>query len=158
MNRHLLVWPHLHPFWPLVLPLNLTYVWYFFCHCPKLACPIHTSNIPGSKSHVYFLVLRSFIHRICPGLRLLLIFCNKLIFLRWGVVNPRPNPHHLSTTAFSIYLQLPSTSGGHLHPQPEDPPNMEYNHNIHADSWGGRKLYQWTSSSTSLSLLVRLRG
>jgi hypothetical protein len=42
--------------------------------------PYPESDIPGSKSHVHFLALRSFIKRIRPGPRLLVIFRNKLIF------------------------------------------------------------------------------
>jgi hypothetical protein len=51
-------------------------------------------------------------------------------FLRWGVVNPKPNPPswratpcYLFVTAYSIYSQLTSIAGGRsLHPQPEDAP------------------------------------
>jgi hypothetical protein len=35
---------------------------------------------------------RLFIQGICPDPRLLMNFCNKLIFLRWGVVSPMLNP------------------------------------------------------------------
>jgi hypothetical protein len=55
-------------------------------------CPIHTSNISCPKSHVHFLSLRSFIHRIRPGPRRFVIFRNKLIFLRRGVVSTMPKP------------------------------------------------------------------
>jgi hypothetical protein len=52
------------PIWPPVLPLTVTYI---------LRFPLST------KSHIYFLLVMSFIHRIHLGLRLLENFCNKLI-------------------------------------------------------------------------------
>jgi hypothetical protein len=104
--------------------------WYFFHHCPQQTCPMHTSNIPGSKSHAHFLALRSFIKRICPCPRLLVIFHNKFTFYSEEMLphaqppSWRTTPCRLSATAYSIYLQLSSISGGLLlHPQPpEDVP------------------------------------
>jgi hypothetical protein len=52
----------------------------FFRHCPERTCPIHTSNIPSTKSHIHFLSLMSFKQRIRPGWRLLEHFRKKLIF------------------------------------------------------------------------------
>jgi hypothetical protein len=55
--------------------------------------PVHI--IPSYLSKIYFnivLSLRSFIQGIRPDPRLLMNFRNKLIFLRWGVVSPTPNP------------------------------------------------------------------
>jgi hypothetical protein len=56
-------------------------------------------------------------------------FRNRLIFYGEELLAPRPTPSwrttpcRLSATAYSIYLQLPSISGGRLlHPQPEDAP------------------------------------
>jgi hypothetical protein len=53
---------------------------------------IHTSDVPRSKSQVHFLALRSIIQRISSCPRFLMNFRNRLIFLRWGVVSPTPNP------------------------------------------------------------------
>jgi hypothetical protein len=56
-------------------------------------------------------------------------FCNKIMFYGELLLAPTPNPKlrnspcRLSATAYSIYSQLPSVSGGRfLHPQPEDAP------------------------------------
>jgi hypothetical protein len=73
-------------------PTESNIFWDFFRHCPERTCPIQTSNIARTKSHIYFPSLRSFIQEIRPGPRLLVIFCNELIFLRWGVVSHTPNP------------------------------------------------------------------
>jgi hypothetical protein len=53
------------------------------------------------------------------------------LFLGWGIVNRRPNPTcstlpcQLSVTAYLACSELPSKSGGHLHPQPEDAPCLD---------------------------------
>jgi len=54
-------------------------------------------------------------------------FCNKLVFYGEELLAPCPTPslwttpYHQSVTAYSIYSQLPPTSGGRiLHPQPKD--------------------------------------
>jgi hypothetical protein len=54
---------------------------------------------------------------------------NKIIFYGEELLAPRPTPSwrptpcRLPATAYSVYLQLPSISGGHLlYPQPEDAP------------------------------------
>jgi hypothetical protein len=68
------------------------------------------------------------IQGIHPGLRPFVKFRNKLIMVRTCYPTPNPQswritPCRLSATAYSIYLQLPSISGGHLlHLQPEDTP------------------------------------
>jgi hypothetical protein len=92
MYIRLLVWCHLRPIWPPVLPVNLTIFQYFFRHCPERTCPIHTSSIQSTNSHFHFLSLMSFIQGIRPDPRLLVIFRNKLIFFRWGVVSLTPKP------------------------------------------------------------------
>jgi hypothetical protein len=56
-----------------------------------------------------------------------MIFRNKLIFygeeLLAHLLSWRTSPCQLSATAYSIYSQLPSISGGRfLHPLPEDAP------------------------------------
>jgi hypothetical protein len=75
--------------------------------CPERTCPMHTSNIRSTKSHIHFLSLRSFIQRICPGPRLLMNFRKKAIFLRWGIVYPTPNPkledHPLSAVCDCLF-------------------------------------------------------
>jgi hypothetical protein len=99
-----------------------------FWHCLQRPWPIEAPNIPHSKSHVHFLRLRSF-QSICPILRPFVTFCNAFLFYGGELSAPRPTPKleghpcRLSATAYSIYLQLPSISGGRLlHPQPEDVP------------------------------------
>jgi hypothetical protein len=64
----------------------------FFRYCPERTCPIHTSNIPGTKYHIHFLSLRSFIQGIRPGPRLLVVFRNKLIFYGEQLLAPCPTP------------------------------------------------------------------
>jgi hypothetical protein len=66
-------------------------LWHFFRHCPQRTCPIHTSNIPSTKSPIQFLSLRSFIQGIRPGPMLLWSFVTSL-FLRYRVVSTTPNP------------------------------------------------------------------
>jgi hypothetical protein len=46
---------------------------------PEQTCPIHSSDIPCTKSHVHF-PLRSFIQGIYPGPNLLVYFRSRLIF------------------------------------------------------------------------------
>jgi hypothetical protein len=75
---------------------------------------------------VGILSLRSFSQRICPSMRLFQNFCN-LIFHEKRLFVPRPSwrttPYRLSTSAYSLYSQLPYIAGGHfLQPQPEDAP------------------------------------
>jgi hypothetical protein len=71
------------PFVLNALPISSSFTWSFWDfsrHYPERTCPIHTSNIPSTKSHIHFLSLRSFIQGIRPGPRLLVVFRNKLIF------------------------------------------------------------------------------
>ena len=62
--------------------------------------------------------LLSFYRRISPVPRLLRLFRNMVMFLRWGVVSTSPNPQAGGPpivgcpTASSIYSPLPSISGG----------------------------------------------
>jgi hypothetical protein len=83
-------------------------------------CPIHTSNIPSTKSHIHFLSPRSFIQGILPGPRCLVIFRNKVIFYGEEFLAPRPIPkledHPLSAVrnclcnifAASLHIWRPS--------------------------------------------------
>jgi hypothetical protein len=97
------------------------------------------TNIPSTKSHNHFLSLRSFIHSIRTGPRPFVTFCNKLIFYGEELLTPRPTPSwrstpcRLSATAYSVYSQLPSISGGRVLQRnlktrhavvTRDPPNM----------------------------------
>jgi hypothetical protein len=59
---------------------------------PERTCPVHTSNILSTNFHIHFLSLRSFIQGIQPGLRLLVVFRNKLIFYCEKLLAPRPTP------------------------------------------------------------------
>jgi hypothetical protein len=51
----LLVWCHPCPIWPPVLPPNLTYILIFFRNWHARTCPIQTTYVPRTKSHVHFL-------------------------------------------------------------------------------------------------------
>jgi hypothetical protein len=128
MYIRLLVLCNLRPIWPPVLPLNLSYIWDFFHYCPKWPCPIHTSNIPGTKSHVHFLSVGSFIQGTHPGPRLLVVFCNKLIFYGEELLAPRPTPkleeHPLSAVRDCLFNIFAPT----LQNWRESPPSA---------TWGG---------------------
>jgi hypothetical protein len=79
------------PISPTVHPLSLTYTSLTPCHFLQWTCPIQAPNIPHSKSHFHFLVLRS-CQSILPGLRLSVIIYNKFKALWWGAVSHPPNP------------------------------------------------------------------
>jgi hypothetical protein len=59
----------------------------FYCWF-SATCPIHTSNIPSTKSHIHFLLLMSFIQGIHSDLQFLVIFRNKLIFYSEELLAP----------------------------------------------------------------------
>jgi hypothetical protein len=70
---------------------------------------VHTSNVPSTKSHTHFLLLRSFIQGICPGLRLLVIFRNKLIFYGEELLAPHPTPKlqgHISSAVHDCLFNI----------------------------------------------------
>jgi hypothetical protein len=73
--------------------------------------------------------LFSSFQRICPSSRICVTYRNMLFFYSGVLLAPAQHPSwittpcRLSATAYSIYPQLPSISGGRLlHPQPEDAP------------------------------------
>jgi hypothetical protein len=113
MYIHLLIRCHLRTIWPPLLRVNLSYSFKFLPHCPERTFPIHTSNIPGAKSHVHFLWLGSFIQRIRPGPRLLVVFRKKLIFYGEELLGPRPPPkledHPLSAVRDCLFNIFAST-------------------------------------------------
>jgi hypothetical protein len=83
---------HLRPIWPLVLPLNLTYILRFLPPLPWANLPythFWTVQIPNL---IHFLSLRSFIQGIHPGPRLFEDFRNKLIFYGEELLAPRQTP------------------------------------------------------------------
>jgi hypothetical protein len=129
MYIRLLVQCHLHPIWPPVLPLNLTYILKFLPYYPERTCPIHTSDIPCTKSHVHFLSLRLFIQGICPSLGPILDFRNKLTFCGEELLAPHPTPrleeHPLLAVRnclFNIFAAAVQNWEVLFHPQPEDTP------------------------------------
>jgi hypothetical protein len=88
-------------------------------------------NIPGTISHNHLLSIMSFIPGKRPVQRLLVEFCNKLIFYGEELLAPCPTPQAggpplvgcLRLLIQYIHSQLPSKTGGSLfHPQPEDAP------------------------------------
>jgi hypothetical protein len=72
---------------------------------------MHAPNIPCTKSHVHFSLLRSYLN-ISPGPRISVwTFRNKMHFYEEDLAQPpswRTTPCRLSTTAYSIYSQLRS--------------------------------------------------
>jgi hypothetical protein len=70
---------------------GVTYIWYFFHNCPERTCPIHTSDIPCSKSHVHCPLVRSIIQRISPCPKLLVNF-RTITFYGEELLAPRPTP------------------------------------------------------------------
>jgi hypothetical protein len=87
----------------------------------QLTYPAETPNVRSTKSHVLFPLLKSS-QRISPGSRRFETFRNNKNLLWWEVVSPRLNPPtppswrttpcRLSATAYSVYSQLPSVTGG----------------------------------------------
>jgi hypothetical protein len=115
------------PIWPPLLPLNLIYISIFFCHCPERTCPIHTSNITSTKSHIHLFSLRSFIQGIRPGSRLLVIFRKKFYFYSEDVLAPRLTPklekNALSAVRdclFTIFVVTSISVGRLVHLEPDD--------------------------------------
>jgi hypothetical protein len=84
----LLIWCHCPPIWPPALPLNLTFIWIFPLKLSLWSPPYTNSLCTMFQTHVHIPLLRSFIQRIHPGLRIF----NKLVFYGKGVVNSMPNP------------------------------------------------------------------
>jgi hypothetical protein len=122
----LLVWWHLCPIWPPVIPLNRIHFDISFCNCHELTCPLQTSYIPRIKSNIHF---RLFIQKTIQVQDPLWHFVTSLFFIvRSFKPHARPSnwrttPCWLSATAYSLYSQLPSIFWGHLlHLQPENAP------------------------------------
>jgi hypothetical protein len=125
----LLVRCHLCPIWSPVLSLNLTIVLYICISFATVMSEPALKRFP--ISHVRNLMSiffslgrlsREFVHVRGPLWHFVI-----RVFLRRRVVSPKPklNDHPLSAvaTAYWIYPQLPSISGGRLlHPQTEDAP------------------------------------
>jgi hypothetical protein len=127
MGDSLPVQCHPSPIWHPVHPLSLTYTFPTPLLPFLMNCLIEAPNMPRSKPHVLFPVLRS-CQRIHPGPTVCRILRNN--FLGVGICylpaqSPswKATPFRLSATAYSIYWQLPSISGGRLlHPQLEGAP------------------------------------
>jgi hypothetical protein len=64
--------------------------WSLFTARSIQSIPSHPISL--ISNHIHFLSVKSFFQGIRPGPRLLVIFRNKLIFLRRGVVSRTPNP------------------------------------------------------------------
>jgi len=79
---------HVHKILPLAPNLNHIIPVYTLTNL-LLEDPTH--YILSSKSHVHFLLLRSF-QTIHPSLRHYVTFCNMLIILWWGIVSLLTNP------------------------------------------------------------------
>jgi hypothetical protein len=95
------------------LPCNT--VWHFFLSYLLTYYPIKTPNVPSTKSHALFPLLWSR-QRISPCPRHFETFRNKSPFCgEWLLAQPpswRTTPCRLFATAYPIYSQLPSVSGG----------------------------------------------
>jgi hypothetical protein len=73
------------------IPSYLSKIYFNTVHRPTSWSSSETKfHITGSKSHVHFLALRSFIQRTHPGPRLLMNFRNKLIFYGEELLARRP--------------------------------------------------------------------
>jgi hypothetical protein len=116
----LLVW------WHSCTPTKSNLLWYFFHNCHEWTCPIQTSYIPCTKSHIHFLRLGCLCKKSVQVRSPLQHFVISLFSTVRSYPHAKPlswrtTPCRLSATAYSIYLQLPSISGAHLlHPHPED--------------------------------------
>jgi hypothetical protein len=106
----LLVRCHLYPIWPLVLPLNIIYVFIFVL---QLSLAILSSTYV-LDSHVHFSEFRSFTQRICPCLRPFVTFCNKIIFYGEELFVQRSSPLSavrnfcINTFAAALHIWRPS--------------------------------------------------
>jgi hypothetical protein len=118
-----------------------------FCRCPEQTCPIHTSNIPSTKSHIHFVSLRSFIDRICPDPRLLENFRDKLIFYGEELLAPRPTPkledHPLSVVRDCLFNIFATT----LHTWRASPPFA---------TWG-RAIPWWQGTHLTWSVIMSFK-
>jgi hypothetical protein len=91
-----------------------------------IAPTLQTPNVPSTKSHVLFPLLRS-CQRISSSPRRLETFCNKLHLYGAWLLAPRPTPkledHPLSVVRdclFNIFADTLRVWRPSLHPQPED--------------------------------------
>jgi hypothetical protein len=103
----LLVQCHCPPIWPLALILYLTYI--FIVSLVNLP---HTS-VPGTRFLIHIMLLRSFIPRICPGLKLFQNFYNNLVLCSERLLAPHSTPklkdHPLSAVyscLFNVFTTL----------------------------------------------------
>jgi hypothetical protein len=127
LSSFLLVWCHRPPNRPLALPLNLTFILIVLLILLLVNLPY--TNIPCHKpcvfipSLIFFIFIQSlmlFIEGIRRSPRLMFILGNRFILCVEGLLvlidaNPpswRTTPFRLSLVAYSLYSQLPSTSGG----------------------------------------------
>jgi hypothetical protein len=97
--------------WPPVLSLNITYILLILLITFQRTWPIETPDIPSSKYHVHFPLLRS-LQKIHPSSRPWVTFGNMLVFMvasYWPLTQPQSLTTHclLSISENSIYLQLP---------------------------------------------------
>jgi hypothetical protein len=114
---------HLRPIWPPVLPLNLTYILRFLLPLPWANLPY---NIPSTKSHIHFISLRSFVHRIHPSLRLLENFFNKFIFYGEELLAPRPTSKLENHSLLAVHDCLFSIFAATLHSWRVSPPSATW--------------------------------
>jgi hypothetical protein len=86
----LLVGLKLYPIWTPVLPLNLTYIfWYFFRHCPERTCPIKSCYFPCPNHTSTFFSWGRF-SKESFRIGLFVTFRNKFIVYGEELLAPRP--------------------------------------------------------------------
>jgi hypothetical protein len=99
-------------------PTKSNLYWDFFCHCPERTCPIRTSHIPSTKSHIHFLSLGSFIQGIHPVPRLL-FYCEELLA-------PRPTPKLEDHPLSAVHDLLFNIFAATLHTWRVSPPSATW--------------------------------
>jgi len=121
MYKRLLAGYHLQPIWPIVMLQDLSYTLPIHLQFFQWTCPTETPNISCSKSHIHFLLPRSF-QRICPNLRPCVTYYRKLAFYGEKLLAHHPTSklenHPLSTAHDCLFNIIIAT----LHIWKSSPP------------------------------------
>lgn len=111
------------------LPPNLTYIWTDSWKLSLGGPHTQTSCIRCTELHVHTLLLRWFVQRICPSLRISKLFYNKLISYGERLLAQHPTlkleDHPLSCVLvclFSVFTATLDSWRPSLHQQPQNLP------------------------------------